>query len=1484
MNKLIKILAFVFLGMIANIGEMSATHIVGGDITYRHVEEDVYEVDFTFRRDCFTGADDAQFDNQAIIYIFDEDGNLMLPLGNGGRIIMNLNPDDTLNTFIESDCGFEGAQVCVHETIYRERVRLPYRPGKGGYNLVYQRCCRNNTLANIIEPDNTGGTWMTFLSEETLRTNNNSPTFKEWPYVYICANEDVDFDHSAYDPDGDSLVYKLYTPYAGLSDAQPVPFQPPYPPYELIEWQGAYGQENMLGGDDPLRIDSQTGRLTGTPPMVGQFLVGIIVEEYRDGELIGFTRRDFQYNVRVCSPPPTANFVANDNECKGETVEFENTSISATDFQWNFNYPSEDPQFISNEENPTFTYDAPGVYQVQLIAVRGTDSCRSEIIKTVPAIDADINVDFDLLIESCQGNGYTVKVEDTSTDNETGQSIVNRRWIVTQDGEVQEFQGSDVIFTVMNGTFEVDLQVESTSGCLSSISNVYNTDSFEHETDIAYEISECADGENVTLLLTDLSPDLNPYDMAQVISWTISTSDGIVTESGSQIDIEVGKNDVINVLLEVDFGGNCTAEKSITIDVADFRPRASYSYQAEECPDEETVTLVFNNTSDETNELYTSESVRWEIINQSTQESFISSDNSFNYTIEKDVEIRLQQIVVFENGCVDTLLEIFVPGPYPTLVFTTNPRKICLGDTVGFLENANPNWTYTWNPLDGIYFEDPEDTSTGKIIGIEDTSYEITVTDGICTVVDVLPVEVLTGDNLTVEGEQVICDRNFDLSVSGGIPPGNFEWSLDPTFATIVNTGSTYSGELNAVSQTFYVRFTGETCGDDFVAYTVEEKQFNLDFGTDPVEVCEGDTIQLLQNYNPDYTYTYEPTDGIIFPNGMNAAPYIIGTVDRMYTVNVTDGRCEDTQTFIVDVQDVIDVEIEGSNYVCEGENVVLSVPELSEDLYEWSDTPDFSNIISTDRILEFDMEADSMFFYVRYTGATCARSSDAIKVKRYVFDLLYVETMEVCAGDTLNYPVYNQGELNLTYLWRPDDHIISGGDSDNPQIAIGADETESFTLTFVALTPDDCEYNGEVVFNINERPVIDFSYELSECGEYTVCFDVEDGYNGFPNWNFGDPTTQDDKSIEQSPCYTYPGPGVYTVNLSNFTDVCGFAPIEKVVTINDDITIDDIDDVQRACLDETINFSVSSPNNNIDFVWISSQGDTLVKGANFSGIVNGEYEVTVHAIDPNGCKTTKAITVAPYQYDVVTNIPALLCEAQDFQVELSVNGSTEGYTYYWEPEEAIVSGGNTFNPIINSSVDRTFKVTITDEVNGCVVTESIAVESTSYDISIEAAPDAMINLGETITLQLEDTQSGYQYEWSTGETDSEIEVSPTEDTNYTVTVVDENGCIATDEITITVRQPQCDETDIFIPNAFSPNGDNTNDVFLVRSNFIDKIEMVVYNRWGQEMFRSNDQNIGWDGTFEGTRLSPDVYAYYVSIVCINQATYKKRGDVSLIE
>lgn len=126
---------------------------------------------------------------------------------------------------------------------------------------------------------------------------------------------------------------------------------------------------------------------------------------------------------------------------------------------------------------------------------------------------------------------------------------------------------------------------------------------------------------------------------------------------------------------------------------------------------------------------------------------------------------------------------------------------------------------------------------------------------------------------------------------------------------------------------------------------------------------------------------------------------------------------------------------------------------------------------------------------------------------------------------------------------------------------------------------------------------------------------------------------------------------------------------------------------------------------------------------------------------------------------------------------------------------------------------------------------------------------------------------------------------TPTETTTYTVTVTTEDGCIAIDTVTLRFQDSPCVSPFVFVPNAFTPNNDQKNDHFIVKADGMTELKMIIWNRWGEIVYETNDPNdIGWDGTYLGKELTPDSYAWYIILTCGNGEVFESKGNVSLLK
>lgn len=341
-----------------------ATHIVGGEIYYTCLGNNNYKITLKLYRDCFNGQ--APFDSPAYVGIFDASGTLVNTLSMYHSGATNVPP------MIISPCLIPPTNICVEEAVYEQTINLPDSPG--GYDIVYQRCCRNGTITNLDDPGSQGASYWAHIPDPSLATCNSSPRYNSLPPLFLCSNVSFNFDHMATDPDGDLLVYSFCTPYSGGSTISPAPNPPAAPPLPIVNYLPGYNGTYPIDANPPLTINNNTGYITGTPINIGQYVMGVCVSEYRNGVLLSTNKRDYQFNIVSCDAA-IASIPAQSLFCNGYTVNFTAAaSVNANTYFWDFGDLSTNAD-TSNLVSTTYTYPDSGIYTVMLVAYDPAGNC-----------------------------------------------------------------------------------------------------------------------------------------------------------------------------------------------------------------------------------------------------------------------------------------------------------------------------------------------------------------------------------------------------------------------------------------------------------------------------------------------------------------------------------------------------------------------------------------------------------------------------------------------------------------------------------------------------------------------------------------------------------------------------------------------------------------------------------------------------------------------------------------------------------------------------------------------------------------------------------------------------------------------------------------------------------------------------------------------------------------------------------------------------
>jgi gliding motility-associated-like protein len=281
-----------------------------------------------------------------------------------------------------------------------------------------------------------------------------------------------------------------------------------------------------------------------------------------------------------------------------------------------------------------------------------------------------------------------------------------------------------------------------------------------------------------------------------------------------------------------------------------------------------------------------------------------------------------------------------------------------------------------------------------------------------------------------------------------------------------------------------------------------------------------------------------------------------------------------------------------------------------------------------------------------------------------------------------------------------------------------------------------------------------------------------------------------------------------------------------------------------------------------------------------------GTYTVSLIVANANGCYDTiiQPVTVG-------TPPPVSVSSTQTIciggQVMLNASG---GFAYQWIPATGL-NISNIATPIASPSVTTQYSVVITntnsigDTCKFMLTTNVVVTQLSAIPISAEAIPDTVL-LGSSTTLTLTATPGAAVTWYPAGSTQPaggySVTSTPEHDMTYTV-VIQRGPCSDTLIVRVWVIEDGCFDTDVFIPNTFTPNGDGYNDKMYARGHKLAEVYFAIYNRWGEKVFETKDINEGWDGNHKGRPADVGVFGYYVKIKCVNGKETFKKGNITLI-
>ncbi len=513
-------------------------------------------------------------------------------------------------------------------------------------------------------------------------------------------------------------------------------------------------------------------------------------------------------------------------------------------------------------------------------------------------------------------------------------------------------------------------------------------------------------------------------------------------------------------------------------------------------------------------------------------------------------------------------------------------------------------------------------------------------------------------------------------------------------------------------------------------------------------------------------------------------------------------------------------VDINGPNEICEGQVVPIENYSTGADEFHWT----FGDGNSSDEFnpnYQYDSYGDFTIQLIASSAEDCV-DPDTASINITVLQGVNptADTPDpICPGGTVQLQGY--GTANLHWA---NDPLLSDPTIPNPTATVDQE------TTFYLIDSNECEVDTvavQVVFYDNNTSI---SEDQTVCIGSSITLEATGGtsYQWTPAATLSNPSSA-------TPIATPTENTTYTVTITT-PENC---EIEESVdiTVVDDFPGGNVYDDIYMCINTSAELEALD-----GFNWYWTPGETL-NSQNIQNPTATPSETTTYFVEvENICGSgTDEVTVYVITPNSSAGDDGVICQGEKHPV-----WATGGVSYLWTP---VAFFDEPLEPTTLASPTESgyVTVTVTDEF-GCSTENQLYIEVLSLP-GVNAGGSQVVDIAETISLQ--GIAEGEDYWWTPAAPLScsfclAPELTPTEDQWFTLHTVDFNGCENVDSLHVQVSFP------IYVPNAFTPNGDGINDYFRVVGQHIENYKITIYNRWGQVIHRGQDITEVWDGSYLG--------------------------------
>lgn len=1147
---------------------------------------------------------------------------------------------------------------------------------------------------------------------------------------------------------------------------------------------------------------------------------------------------------------PQADFLTNPTCLNSATQFTDNTNGIPTSWQWDFG----DGSPVDNNQNPAHIYPGVGNYDVTLIAMAG-NGCSDTV--TIPVTVTPIPTADYSFMPNCTGDITTF------TDQSLGGPDT---WYWDfGDGNIDNTNNPNPNHTyTVTGAYQVTLVAGyAASGCTDTV--VYTVNALS-VTDANFTTNTpCLGGVTNFTDLTTGTP----------TSWQWDFGDGSPIDN-SQNPFHVYSNPgIFNVQLITSNVHGCIDSITVPVEVYPL-PTADFAFN----------TVCLNAATQFTDNSISAIAWEWNFGDGSAISNVQSPDHS--YLVDGNYNVQL--VVTNVEGCTDTMIQNVVVNPNPTAGFAATTA--CHTYPTTFTDNSNGALNYYWDFGDGSAINNsaaPTYTYTNSGSYLVEMIVENTFG---CTDTAVQQVDVLVQPQAGFVNNDVCAGEAVAFTDTSTLGPTSWEWDFGDGSPLSNDQNPVHLFDPGGVYNVTLVVGNIAGCMDTVIVpvnvYTVPIPNFTADtvclFSITSFTDLSVDSAPLVQ-------WDWDFDDGnTSFQQNPNYIFQAAGQYNVELIVTNVNG-CDSSITIPVFVSD-----IPVADFIAD--TVCLGNPTTFTDVStgfpnQWNWTFGDGNASTTGPIVQHTYANPGTYIASLLVTAGGVCQDQVFEIVEVVDNVTagIVSQDTVCDGTTFNFQdnsVITLGTIT-GYFWDFGDGITANTEDASHTYA----GPGNYTVTHTVFASGGCSHTVTTDVVVLDMPTALF-LDLQACQNTpTVFSDLSSITNGVISswtWDFGDGSALVN---DQNPIHTYTQDGNFNVTLTVTSDF-GCSHSVVIPTIVYPAPVADFT-APIGCPDDTIQYtdlSTISSGSIVNWEWDFADGaqDNVQHPAHQFAVLNDSFSVSLVVTSNFGCTDTTVQLIQTYPFPTFQYGPEWAAGCQPLVLQFNDSSFVSGgviTNWEWDFDDGSLSFSEDPIHIFANPGDYYVSLSLTTS-DGCSFSDSLL-----YPVVVYPKPTAGIDplhVESSILypeVQFLDVSVGaVNWEWYFGDGNYSNDQHPLHeymDTGYFQVmqiVYSDFGCSDTAYSTVHMFG----EYVIFVPNAFTPNGDSKNQYFRAYGMAVDKFDMWIFNRWGEEIWHANDINQSWDGTYQGHVVQDDVYVWKIIAYDTNGDEHELYGHVTVIK